>query len=68
MVEYLAAVITETVDTKLGAELDFLEKYDQAREALHQNQGQLAKAKRRHFAELTEEEIARLEAAFQAVF
>jgi len=35
---------------------------------LHQNRGQLSKAKRKQFGELTDDEILRIEKAFQDAF
>ncbi len=83
--EYLYDRVAETIRVDLKEELEFLEVYDAAYQAvvaivdmpnrraallvkmLLQNGGRLSKNKRKQFAELTDEEIERMENAIQEI-
>lgn len=84
--QYLAELIAETIENNMPAELDFLHRYDQLKQALrevvdmpdrkldlmitllHQNNGKLAKRRRKQFEELTDAEVERMEGLYLALF
>ena len=83
---YLADTIAETLQHDMPSELEFLVRYDEAKQALqqivdmpdkklanmlqflHQNKGIFPKRGRDQFAELTDDEIMRMQAAYRAIY